>query len=304
MLEGSVRKGGSRVRITAQLIDTANGAHLWADRFDGSLEDVFDLQDQVAVSVAGIIEPALQAAETTRTGNRPTTDLSAYDLYLRAYAMTLSSTKQVPEALLVLEQAIARDPCYGPALGFASFCCDRLVWDDRSENPAADRLKGIDFARRALDFGEDIGAMLALVDRALALNPNFARGWYISGTLRVWAGQPDIAIEHAETALRLSPRTRVGPSVMTIGAAHFLARRFDKAIPQLLVAMQEDPSHPGAYRWLACCYAHSGRIGEAREVVKQLRDITPGVIPNVSFLRNTQHRELYLSGLRMAAGEA
>jgi TolB-like protein len=321
VLEGSVRKAGDRVRITAQLIEAQSGTHLWADRFDGALEDVFDLQDKVASSVAGIIEPALQAAETTQTANRPTTDLSAYYLYLRAYAMTLSSTRQVPEALLVLERAIARDPRYGPALAFAAFCCDRLVWDDRSKDPAADRLKGIDFARRALevagddpgvltnaaytlaDFGEDIGAMLALVDRALALNPNFARGWYISGTLRVWAGQLDIAIEHSQTALRLSPRTRVGPSVVTIGAAHFLAGRFDKAVPQLLLAMQEDPSHPGAYRWLASCYAHSGQFGEAREVVKQLRDITPEVIPNVSFLRNPEHRELFLTGLRLASGE-
>src|SRR5207248_7825189 len=116
MLEGSVRKGGNRVRITGQLIDTETGAHLWADRFDGSLEDVFDLQDKVASSVAGVIEPALQAAETARSVGRPTDDLTAYDLYLRGYAMVLSSTRQVPEALLLMERAIARDPRYGPAL--------------------------------------------------------------------------------------------------------------------------------------------------------------------------------------------
>src|SRR5205807_6053494 len=114
VLEGSVRKGGNRVRITGQLIDTTNGAHIWADRFDGSLEDVFDLQDNVASSVAGVIEPALQAAETARSAGRPTNDLTAYDLYLRAYAMVLSSTRQTPEALRLLEQAIARDPHYGP----------------------------------------------------------------------------------------------------------------------------------------------------------------------------------------------
>jgi adenylate cyclase len=146
--------------------------------------------------------------------------------------------------------------------------------------------------------------MMTLVDRALALNPNFARGWYISGTLKVWAGQTDAAIEHAEAALRLSPRARVGPSVMTVGVAHFLARRFDEAVPKLLLAMQEDPSHPGAYRWLAACYAHMGRLDEAREIVTQLREVTPGVIPNASFLRNAEHRELLISGLRLAAGEA
>ena len=106
VLEGSVRKGGNRVRITAQLIETETGAHLWADRFDGSMEDVFDLQDQVATSVAGVIEPALQAAETARSVNRPTTDVSAYDAYLHAYAMFWTSS-QVQAALRLLEEAIA-----------------------------------------------------------------------------------------------------------------------------------------------------------------------------------------------------
>src|SRR4029077_18816990 len=202
----------------------------------GSLEDVFDLQDMIASSVAGVIEPALQAAETARSAGRPTNDLTAYDLYLRAYAMVLSSARQIPEALSLLEQAIARDPRYGPALAWAAVCCFRLVQDGRAEDPDADALKGADFARRALEvagddpgimanaaaalayFGEDIGAMMALVDRALAFNPNFARGWFISGLLRNWAGQPDIAIEHAEASLRLSPRAGVGPSCAIIGS--------------------------------------------------------------------------------------
>ena len=214
VLEGSVRKAGGRVRITAQLIEAETGAHLWADRFDGSLDDVFELQDQVAKSVAGVIEPALQAAETARSANRPTVDLTAYDLYLRADAMILPSATQIPEALRLLEQAIEHDPNYGPALGLAARCCLRLVADGRSGNPEADSRKGIDFGRRALRvasddpgaltdaaavlayFGEDIGAMIMLIDRALALNPSFARGWYSSGVLRRWAGQPEVAIEH------------------------------------------------------------------------------------------------------------
>jgi len=149
VLEGSVRKAGNRVRITGQLIDATTGAHLWADRFDGSLEDVFDLQDKVASSVAGVIEPALQAAETACSANRPTTDLTAYDLYLRAYAMSLSSAARFPDPLGLVEQAIARDPRYGPALAWAAICCFRLLLDGRSEDRDADRLKGADFARRA-----------------------------------------------------------------------------------------------------------------------------------------------------------
>jgi TolB-like protein len=323
VLEGSVRKAGGRVRITAQLIDAASGAHLWADRFDGSFEDVFDLQDKVASSVAGVIEPALQVAETARSASRPTDDLAAYDLYLRAYAMVWSSSsRQTPEALHLMEQAITRDPGYGPALAWAAFCCYRLVMDGRSGDPVVERRKGANFARRALEaagddpgilvhaaqglayFGEDIGAMMALVDRALALNPNYARGWLVSGILRYWAGQLDIAIEHAEASLRLSPRARVGTSFQVIGTAHFLGRRFTEAVPKLLLAIQEDPSFPNSYRHLAACYAHMGRLDGAHEIVERLRTITRVVVPDVSYLRNVEHRELYLSGLRLAAGEA
>jgi TolB-like protein len=333
VLEGSVRKAGGRVRITGQLIDAETGAHLWADRFDGSLEDVFDLQDKVASSVAGVIEPTLQAAETARSAGRPTNDLTAYDLYLRGYAMAVSSVRQAPEALRLMEQAIAHDPRYGPALAWAAFCCFRLLTNDRSEDREADALKGADFARRALEvasddpgimanaaaalayFGEDIGAMMALVDRALAFNPNFARGWFISGLLRNWAGQPDIAIEHAEASLRLSPRAGVGPSFAIIGLAHFIARRFDEAVPKLLLAIQEDPSFPHPYRHLAACYAHMGRLDDAREIVERLRAVTrygtrsnsmPRIsvaIPSGMAYRNPEHRELLLSGLRLAAGE-
>ena len=151
-------------------------------------------------------------------------------------------------------------------------------------------------------FGEDIGTMMALVDRALALNPNYARGWHISGTLRNWAGQPDIAIEHVQASLRLSPRARVGTSFFLIGAAHFLSRRFDKAVPKLRLAIQDYPGYAAAYCYLAACYAHMGRLDDAREVVKRLRAVTP-VIHDPSYLRNPEQRELLLSGLRLAAGE-
>jgi tetratricopeptide (TPR) repeat protein len=161
VLEGSVRKAGGRVRITGQLIDAATGAHLWADRFDGSLEDVFELQDKVASSVAGVIEPALQAAETARSTGRPTADLTAYNLYLRAYALSLSSKARVFEALRLLERAIERDPNYGPALAYAAVCCFRLLADERSEDRQADRLKGTDFARRALEVSVDDPGILA-----------------------------------------------------------------------------------------------------------------------------------------------
>jgi adenylate cyclase len=322
VLEGSVRKAGNRVRITGQLIDAVTGAHLWADRFDGLLEDVFELQDKVALSVAGVIEPTLQAAETARSAGRPTADLTAYDLYLRASAMALSSDKQIPAALRLMEQAIERDPGYGPALGWAAFCCARLVIDHRSEDPPADRLKGAAFARRALEassedpgilanaalalayFGEDLDAMMALVDKAVTLNPSFARGWYISGAIRVFAGQPDLAIEHVETSLRLSPRARFGTAFNVVGAAQFFAGRFDQAVPKLLLAIQENPDYPTPYRFLAASYAHMGRLDDAREILNRLRAVTPVVMPAITnHLGNPAQRELFLSGLRLAAGE-
>jgi adenylate cyclase len=310
------------VRITAQLIDATNGAHLWADHFDGLLEDVFDLQDQVAISVAGVIEPTLQAAETARQASRPTNDLGAYDLYLRAYAMVFSSRARFPEALWLLEKAIARDPGYGPALAWAAVCRQALANDNRTEDPESVSRKGLDFARRALEvarddpgilansalalgyFGEDLSAPITLVDRALALNPSFARGWHVSGILQRWAGQPDVAIEHVEVSLRLSPRCPVGWGAGVIGSAHFLARRFDAAVPKLLVMIQDSPSYPEAYRHLAACYPHLGRLDDARQVIARLRAITPLVVPRVIPYRNPEHRELFLSGLRLAMGEA
>jgi len=195
------------------------------------------------------------------------------------------------------------------------------VIDGRSEDREADILKGTDFARRSLEgarddpdilayaalalayFGEDIGAMMSLVDRAVAINPNSARGWFISGVLRGWAGQPDIAIEHIEAARRLSPRARIGRTFIAEGAAHFFSKRFDRAAPTLLLAIQEDPSFPEAYRVLAACYAHMGRLDDAREIVARLRAITPVVIPDFGYVRDPEHRELLLSGLCLAAGE-
>jgi tetratricopeptide (TPR) repeat protein len=182
---------------------------------------------------------------------------------LRVYAIAISSAARFPEALRLMEQAIARDPHYGPALAWAAYSCHRLLSDGWSEDREADRLKGIDYARRALraasddsgvlanaaqalaNFGEDIGAMIALVDCGLALNPNHARCWRISGILRLWSGQPDLAIEHIEAALRLNPRARVGSSLANIGAAHLVSRRFGEALPKLLLAIQEDQAGPG-----------------------------------------------------------
>jgi adenylate cyclase len=322
VLEGSVRRAGGQVRITGQLIDALSGTHVWAGHFDGSLEDVFELQDQIALSVAGAIEPALQAAEMRRSVARPTADLTAYDLYLRALAAFFPLTKEgVIEAQRLLDQAIATDPHYAPALSWAAHCHLRLVIEGWAEESETSRRKAIDLARRALQLvehdpvvltnaaqvlarsGEDIGAMIALVDRAVALNPSYARGWFVSGLLRVWAGQLDLGIAHVQTSVRLSPRERVGSTLFVIGMAYFFKRQFAEAASQLLASFQDHPGYPQPYRFLAACYVHMGQRDEARAIVARLRAITPLVVSTALPWRNSEHRELLLSGLRQAAGE-
>jgi hypothetical protein len=226
------------------------------------------------------------------------------------------------EALGLFDQAIAIDRHYGPALVWAANCHLTLVRDGWAEEPKTSRRKASDLARRALQvgqndprilanaaqvlalFGEDISAMIGLVDRALALNPSYAHGWFVSGLLRIFAGQHDLAIEHVETSLRLSPRERMGTPLSLMGLAYFFNRRFDEAAAKLLLALQDNPGHPPAYRTLAACYAHMGRLDEARAVVTRLKAITPVIVPSYIPYRNPEHRELFLSGLRLAAGEA
>jgi pentatricopeptide repeat protein len=323
ILEGAVRKAGGRVRISAQLIDATTGAHLWADRFDGPLEDIFELQDQVAVSVAGVIEPTLEAAETRRLADRPTNDLTALDFYLRALPDLDAFTKEsYLRALDLLEQAIGRDPDYGPALVLAADCYSGLEVNGWTADPEAARRKSIDFARRALRsapddpnvlakaaaslgyLGEDIDVSLRLIDRCLTLNPSSARGWFWSALLRVFAGQPEIAIEHFQNFSRLSPRNRRANHLNVIGEAYFFSRRFDEAAANLLASLDLAPTFPVTYRVLASCYAHMGRLDDAREIVRRLRTITPRVMEPATRYRNPELRELFLSGLRLAAGEA
>ena len=216
---------------------------------------------------------------------------------------------------------IAIDRHYGPALSWAAACQRRLAIEGWAEMPETSRREAIDLARQALqvgqndpgipatvagvlaEFGEDIGAMIGLVDRALALNPSFARGWFVSGVLRLWAGQPDVAIEHVETSLRLSPLEHMRQPLYVLGVAYFFKRQFEQAAAKLLMAIQDNPGVPAAYRTLAACYAHMGRLDEARATVTRLRAITPLVVPNDLAFRIPEDRELLLSGLRLAARE-
>ncbi len=324
VLEGSVRKGGSRVRITAQLIEAESGAHLWADHFDGSLEDVLDLQDQVAISVAGVIEPALRAAEIRRAVDRPRHDPTAYELYLRARRANYAWEKQdYMDALDRLSAVIKQAPAYGPALAISAWYHMALYGSGWTDDLEASRQRAISLGRRAIRnasddaetlgraayvlaaCGEDIDAATALMDRSLQINPSFADGWRWSGWLRLWAGcSPDIAIDHLERALRLDPRDPRGETSLPKGIAHFFARRLDQARTMLLLSLQENPSWVPTNRFLAACYAHLGELDEAKMMIKRLRALTPVVLPSADHWRDPDQREFYLSGLRLAMSEA
>jgi adenylate cyclase len=322
VLEGSVRRAGNRVRITGQLIDAISGAHLWAEHFDGSLEDIFEVQDSVATSVAGVIEPALQAAEIRRSRERPTNDLTAYDVYLRALAnFPWSGRVQLEKALHLFEQAIARDPGFAPALAWAAVCRARQRLDGYAEETS--HLKARRFAEQALALADgdpgvlanvalvlgddecaEISSAISLIDRSLALNPSSARAWFISGLLRVLAGEGDKAIEHVQTCLRLGPRDPVGVPLYVMGIANLFSRRFIEAAEKLALSVRAYSGWPPPYRALAACYAHIGRLDDARAVIEQLRTVGPVMSPEILRYRRAEDRELLLSGLRLATGEA
>jgi len=220
-------------------------------------------------------------------------------------------------------QAIARDPRYALALATAATYrvdLENYDWIDDREGEE-NRRTAIDLARQALGiaaddpgvlgraatvlgrFGEDINAALALIDRALVLNPSFAYGWYWSGWLRLFAGQAELAIQHFETSMRLNPRGQRGFHLAGIGSAHFVSHRFEDALAVLRVSLEEAPTFTPTHRTLAACYAHLGRLDEAREIITRLASLTPVIEPTANPLRNAEHRNLYIWGLHLAAGE-
>lgn len=315
---GSVRTEARRIRISTRMYDTAIGTYLWANREDGSLAEVLGLQDRVAASVCAALGQALLDADLDIVTVDPRADLNAYTLCLRAQKLYASAAGRVPEAKLLLEEAVRRAPGYAPALGWAAVCCFRAVSDGRSTDPEADRRAGIGFAAQALAaasddatslanaaqtlafFGEDCAAMLKIIDCALGQNPKLARAWFSKCAVHVFAGQTDLALEHASTTRQLMPGLRLVPLNGLVGMAHFLARRFEEAVPALLVAVEEDTSYPQPYRYLAASYAHMDRAEKAGGIIRRLRHITPTLIPDTSYLRRPEHRELYAAGLARA----
>src|SRR3954452_3165393 len=282
VVEGGIRKAAQRVRITAQLIDASTGAHLWSDHFDGGLEDIFDLQDQVAASVVGAIAPKLEQAEIERAKRKPTESLDAYDYFLRGMASLHQWTKESnDEALRLFYKSIELDPGFASAYGMAAWS---FVWRKvngwmggrQTEIDEAGRL-----ARRAIDLGaedavalsgggyalvfvaHDVDRGAAYIDRALALNPKLAWALHSSGWTKAFLGEPDAAIKLLTHAMRLNPLDPLSFRAQGgIALAHFLAGRYDEAALWAEKALRERPNYPAAIRELAAANALAGHLPE------------------------------------------
>lgn len=323
VLEGSVRKAGSTLRITGQLIEAETGSHLWAEKFDGPMDDVFELQDKVASSVAGVIDPLLLDTEIMRALERPTADLTSYDLYLRALPLIRAWAREpIARAIVLLGQAIERDPKYGPALASLALCHSQNFlngWGDATveseqgrtlarrarEAAPGDPLSVTSAAGALLNLGEDANLLKPWVDGALARNPSHAFGWLWSGWIRTVAGEAEAAIEHFEMSLRLDPRaSRRAFHLTGIGICHFWQRRFDQAAAVLEASFHELPSNAMTTWFLAACYAHMGRLTDARDFAAR-----HGIVPGGQWLKigllygDPGQRELLLSGLRLATAD-
>jgi adenylate cyclase len=322
VLEGSVRKASGRVRITGQLIEAATGSHLWADRIDGALEDVFALQDEVTARVVGAIEPSITGAEISRAQLKPTSSLDAYDLYLKALAVHYAQTRSaLDEALDLLGQAIARDPNYSWAKAFAAYI--HVLRVNQGWATPEERAKAVALAREALLTSRDDPNTLAFaghplawlaheyetallaIDRALQLNANSFNILVRSGIMRVWVADADRAIEHLSRAIRLSPvDPQLGYAHVSLAMAYTVKGEYRTALEFARLAANEMPRWIGAWAQLAVAEAHNGNLKEASEAAKRILEITPGYSIAV-WRAQTASREKwvvdrFIDGLRIA----
>ena len=290
VLEGSVRKAASRVRVTGQLIDAVTGNHIWADKFDGELGDIFDLQDRVTASVVAAIEPNLRQAEVDRAWRKPTEKLDAYDCFLRALPPFYSLTRQgVDETLELLHKAIEIDPRFAMAKALAARCYAWRNPQGWAASPEEERATAVSLAREAVECGGDDPTVLwmagftlwqlrvdfdgaiDLYDRSLALNPNSAQALALRGWALATAGHSDEAIAQLRQAHRLSPCDPEAFFTMSaMGCAYMMAGHFDDALQWTSRALRERPTFGPALRFHAACLAELGRLDEARDTVTAL----------------------------------
>jgi adenylate cyclase len=323
VLDGSVRKVGNNVRITAQLIDATTGNHIWSDRYDGSVEDVFDLQDRITERVVGAIQPSILMAEIERTKRKRPESLDAYDCVLRAlpHVWALNPNSNVL-ALDHLSRAIEIEPDYPLALAVSAWCQAQKViylWTPMLDKARAEALR---LARLAGDMKNDDPMVLtmlcaaysvvsnleiasALIKKALALDPNSAFAWNRSAWLNNYFMRPEVAIEQFQRAIRLSPFDPMNFNCLFgVGAAHWVAGRHEEALLWIRKGVLEHPPMVAISRIMAACLVRLGRISEAREVVRQIREdyptlTTSKVVATVP-LRDADFVRLYVEDLRKA----
>lgn len=321
VLEGSVRKAGDKVRVTAQLCAADTGRHVWADRFDGTLADIFAFQDRVTEAVVGGIEPSLRHAELVRIRARPTASHTAYDLYLRAMARRYVSREGSDEAQALLRQAIRLDPNYAAAHGALAIThtyrfaqgwskqgdteealrCARRVVEVGGHDPSA--LANADHALAYL--ARDHDAALSAAQRALLLAPNAAQILLACGWMRAYVGEADTALALIERAKRLSP---ADPLTFIFNSAasyaHFVAGRYDAAAQAARRALGEGPTYLVAQRLLTTSLAHAGRLDEAAEAARVLLSLAPGytlaTAAGHASMRDPATRRRFVDGLRLA----
>jgi len=322
VLEGSVRRSGERIRITAQLIDAATGMHMWAEHYDGVVADVFDLQDQITASVVGSIEPSIRAAEIERARRKRPDNLDAYDLVMRAlpYVWSLEYGDNC-EATKLLEEALRLDPDYPSALSLAAWCRGQRVVYNWSTNIQEDKRETLRLAQAAAALAHDdpfiltvLGAALtitrefqraaSMLDRALSLDPNSAWAWNRSGWLRDYLDDPETAIDQFERSLRLSPFDPMAFNCeVGIGGAHFIARRYEAAAQWMEKALRSKPSAIWVHRTLAPAYALAGELDKARDSVGELLKDYPEIriseiLQALAFSKEVLDR--FAEGLRQA----
>jgi adenylate cyclase len=321
VLEGSVRKASGRVRITGQLIDAVTGAHIWADRFERDLTDVFALQDEVTVAVVSAIQPKLLQTEIAISTRRRPESLTAYDYYLRALPQYYLTTREgLAEAIRLANRALELDPRFGSVAALAGNCHMNNVIQGYTIDPQLDRQEAVRLLRLALSIDDsdpdtlawasvisafmvgDSESEIEMADRAVALNPNSSLAWHARGWVHRVAGLPEEALQSFEQAIRMSPvdprlhRTLVGMSYTLIELC-----RFDDAIVAGKNALRQNPSDFTAYRCLASAFAHLGRDAEAREAAARLLEVDPAFTISSWIARGGQkNAKLTIGGLRKA----
>jgi adenylate cyclase len=324
VLEGSLRKAGERVRVTAQLIDAGSGTHLWADSYDGAIDNLFDFEDQIAERVAGAVHPSIREAEIAHARRKRPESLAAYDLVLRAMPHLWAHRREDnSEAIRLLDEARALDPGYARATAVAAWARAQHVIYNWAPDIEAVRAEGRQLIEAAAtEVGDDPTALTALAtatalllgdleraghfaDRALTLDPNNAWAWTRRGFIKAYRGQPAEAIAAFERATELSPLDPFSfNSYIGLGFANFALGNYDEAIAWTQKAMREKGGMTWAYRDLAVFFAHAGRQEQAANAVRALLDARPGLTVAeaghaLSFIEPTLLQR-YLDGLRMA----